>query len=95
MEVDSDFLYEALVEIDLFSCIKKEKNKDGNYCERKTVTIPPVQTLAVTPYPVHVSQKIPQKRVWTVQRGVSVFRFTEMLCLCSKTHCCYNSRSNM
>ena len=85
--MDTDSLYLALSEKDVYDCIREllrtEDCKDDFTANATTDFFP---RLCCTKHMKH------DKR----EPGLfkEEFRCTEMLCLCSKTYCCYDSNSN-
>ena len=94
LEMDTDSLYLGLAENELEDCIRAEMRAEwqrlrSNYC------VDNFTAAAVTnffPRTCCVKHKKHDKR----EPGLfkEEFRFTEMLCLCSKTYCCYDVTSN-
>ena len=92
MEIDS--LHLALSEKELNHCIQEESKVEWelmrtNVCNNDFTAKATTKFLPTTCCTEHEKQ---DKR----EPGLSKedFRFTEMLCLCSKTYCCYSSNSN-
>ena len=94
LETDTDSLYLALSEKELYDCIREEskvewKSMGTEDCKDDFTANPTTNFFHRTCCAKH---KIHDKR----EPGLfkEEFRCTEMLCWCSKTYCCYDSNSN-
>ena len=94
LEIDTDSLYLALAERELEDCIRpklraKWQRLQNNYC---VVSFTADALASFFPRACCVKQKKHDKR----EPGLfkEDFRCTEMLCLCSKTYCCYDMTCN-
>ena len=94
LEMDTDSLYLALSEKELYDCIREESKVE---CELKRTEdckddFTANATTNFFPRTCCAKHKKHDKR----EPGLSKeeFRCTEMFCLCSKTYCCYDSNSN-
>ena len=92
--MDTDSLYLALAEKELYDCIRSEKSKSGNRYAPKTVMICSLQTLAAMSFPGRVVLNTKDMIKKEPRLFKEEIRCTEMLSLCSKTNCCYNSLNN-
>ena len=94
LEMDTDFLYLALSEKDLYDCIREESKVERELM--RTEDCKDVFTANATnnffPRTCCAKHKKHDKR----EPGLfkEEFRCTEMLCLCSITYCCCGSNSN-
>ena len=94
LEMDTDSLYLALAEENLYDCIKPDKRaawekmrendcRDSFKADAKSNFFP--QTCCST------HKKYDKREPGLFEEE---FRITEMLCLCSKTYCCYDNKSD-
>ena len=93
LETEADFLFLALSEKELYDCIREEsktewelmRTKDckGNFTANATTNFFP-RTCCTE-----------HKKHGKLEPGLfkEEFRCTEMLCLCGKTYCCFDSNS--
>ena len=94
LEMDTDSLYLALAHENLYKCIKPEMR--SNWSEKRSNVCTDLfhanSTSNFFPRTCCDKHKKHDKR----EPGLfkEEFRCTEMLCLCSKTFCCYNSVTN-
>ena len=94
LEMDTDSLYLALGEIELEDCIRPEMRAEGqrlrsNDCVDSFTDDAVANFLPRTCCVKHKQHDKREPRLFTEE-----FRCTEMLCLCSKTYCCYDVTSN-
>ena len=94
LEMDTDSLYLALAEKELEDCIRPEMRAEWQRL-RSNDCVGSFTAVAVAnffPRTCCVKHKQHDKR----EPGLfkEEFRYTEMLCLCSKTYCCYDVTSN-
>ena len=94
LETDTDSLYFVLAEKELEDCIRPEMRAEwqrlrSNDCVDKFTADPVANSF---PRTCCVKRKQHDKREHSLFKGE--FRRTEMLCLCSKTDCCYDVTSN-
>ena len=94
LEMDTDSLYLALSEKELYDCIREEATAEWELkrtedCKDDFTANTTTNFFPRTCCPKHIKH---DKR----EPGLSKeeFRCTEMLCLCSKTYCWYDSNSN-
>ena len=83
--MDIDSLNLALSEKELYDCIPKESEVEWDHLTANATT-------NFFPRTCCTKHKKHDKRALGL--FTEEFRFTEMLCLCSKTYCCYYSHSN-
>ena len=94
LEMDTDSLYLTLAEENLYDCIKPDKRaawekmrendcRDSFKADAKSNFFP--RTCCST----HKKHDKREPELFKVE-----FRCTEMLCLCSKTYCCYDNKSD-
>ena len=93
LEMDTDSPYFALTEIEQENCIKPEMKEEWQRLRSSdciySFNADPVANFF--PWTCCIKHKQHDKRVPGF--FIEKFRFTEMLCLCSKTYCCYNVTS--
>ena len=94
IEKDTDSLYLALTEENLYDCIRPEKRSDWeklreNDCRDSFRADSKTNFFPRTRCSVHKKHNKREPGLFTEN-----FRCTEMLCLCSKTHCCYDNKSD-
>ena len=95
LEMDTDSLYLALSEKELYDCIREESKFE--WAIMRTQGCKDDFTAKATtnffPRTCCTEHKKHDKR----ERGFfkEEFRCTEMLCLCNKTYCCYDAKSNI
>ena len=94
LEMDTDSLYLALAEEELYDCIRPDKKREWTDF-RSSDCADDFKANATTnffPRTCCTKHKKHDKR----EPGLfkEEFRCTEMLCLCSKTYCCYDSQSH-
>ena len=92
MELDTDSLYFTSCRKVFIGVSGKKNGMSGNCCEEKILTISSLQMFAVFFFLVHVERN---KKVYYRGEGAlfkEELRYTELLCLCGKTYCCYDSR---
>ena len=94
LEMDTDSLYLALAEENLYDCIQPDKRvawekmresdcRDSFKADAKSNFFPR------TCYSIHKKHDKREPGLFKEE-----FRCTEMLCLCSKTYCCYDNKSD-
>ena len=94
LEMDKESLYLALTEKELEDCIRPEMRAEwqrlrSNDCVDSFTAY---AVLIFFPRACCLKQKQHDKRESGLFRGE--FKYTEMLCLCSKTYCCYDITAN-
>ena len=94
LEMDTDSLYLALAENNLDDCILPEKKAQWtlirrNDCRDDLIADADKNFFPRTCCAVHKKHDKREPGLFKEE-----FRCTEMLCLCSKTYCCYDSKSN-
>ena len=94
LEMATDSLYLALAEDNLDDCILPEKNAQWtligrNDCRDDFIADADKNFFPHTCCAVHKKHDKREPGLFKEE-----FRFTEMLCLCSKTYCCYDSKSD-
>ena len=94
LEMDTDSLYLALAEDNLDDCILPEKKAQWtlsrrNYCRDDFIADADKIFFPRTCCAVHKKHDKRESGFFKEE-----FRRTEMLCLCSKTYCCYDSKSD-
>ena len=94
MEMDTDCLYLALSEKELYNCIREESKVEWRLMKTEDCKddFTANATTNFFPRTCCTKQNKHDKREPGLFR--EEFRCTEMLCLCSKTCCCYDSNSN-
>ena len=94
LEMDTDSLYIALAEKEMEDCIRPEMKAEWQRLRSNDCvdTFTADAAANFVPRTCCVTHKQHDKR----EPGLfkEEFRFTEMLCLCSKTYCCYDVTSN-
>ena len=94
LEMDTDSLYLALAHENLYDCIRPEMRSIWNEIRRDDCT----ETFRADSTCNFFRRTCCEKHVKHDKREPGLFkedfRCTEMLCLCSKTYCCYNSLTN-
>ena len=96
LEIDTDSLYLALSEKKLYDCVREESKFEWELLRTKDCKDDFTANAAINFFPrtCCTEHKKHDKR----EPGLfkAEFRWTEMLCLCSKTYCCYdfNSKKN-
>ena len=94
LEMDTDSLYLALSEKELYNCIREESKAEWGLLRTKDCRddFTANATTNFFPRTCCTGHKKHDKR----EPGLfkEEFRCTELLCLCSKTYCCYDSNSN-
>ena len=94
MEKDTNSLYLALAEKELYECIRSEKRQEwellrSKECNDSFTADACSKFFLRTCYAKHKKHDKREPGLFKEE-----FRCTEMLCLCSKTNCCYDSLSN-
>ena len=94
LEMDTDSLYLALSEKELYDCFREESKVEREIMRTENCTddFTANATISFFPRTSCAEHKKRDKR----EPGLfkEEFRCTEMLCLCSKTYCCNDSNSN-
>ena len=94
LEMDTDSLYLALSEKELYDCIREESKAEWNLlrtedCKDDFTANATTNVVPRTCCTKHMKHDKRKPGLFKEE-----FRCTEMLCLCSKTYCCYDSISN-
>ena len=94
MEMDTDSLYLALAERSLYDCIKEDKKEVWEFLRSEDCNDNFIADSSGNFFPRTCCEK--HKKHDKREPGLfkEEFRCTEMLCLCSKTYCCYDAKSN-
>ena len=94
LEMDMDSLYLALAEENLYNCIRPEKKGDWEKLREKDC-IDSFRADSKTNFFPRTCCSVHKKHDKR-EPGLfkEEFRCTEMLCLCSKTYCCYDNKSD-
>ena len=92
--MDTESLYLALSEEELYHCIREESKAEWGllrteYCKHDFTAKATNNFLPRTCCTKHIKHDKREAGLFK-----EAFRCTEMLCLCSKTYCCYDSNSN-
>ena len=92
--MDADSLYLALSEENLYDCILTEKKGDWEILRKKDCRDSFGADLKTNFFPrtccsLHKKRDKREPGLFKEE-----FRCTEMLCLCSKTYCCYDNKSD-
>ena len=87
--MDTDSLYLALSEKDLYDCIREESRAEWEKMRTEDCKDDFTANATINFFPRTCCTK-------HIKHGLfkEEFRCTEMLCLCSKIYCCYDSNSN-
>ena len=94
LEMDTDSLYLALSEKELYDCIREESKAEWRLLRTKDCRDDFTANATTNFFPrtcctKHIKHDKREPGLFKEE-----FRCTEMLCLCSKTYCCYDSNSN-
>ena len=94
LEMDTDSLYLALSEKELYDCIREESKTEWGLlkiedCKDDFTANATNNLFPRTCCTKHIKHDKREPGLFKEE-----FRLTEMLCLCSKTYCCYDSKSN-
>ena len=94
LELDTDSLYLALSERELYDCIREESKAEWSLLRTKDCEDDFTANATTNFFPricctKHIKHDKREPSLFT-----EVFRCTERLCLCRKTYCCYDSNSN-
>ena len=94
LEMDTDSLYLALSEKELYDCIREESKAEWDLlrtgdCKDDFTANATTNFFSRTCCTKHVKHDKREPGLFKEE-----FRCTEMLCLCSETYCCYDSNSN-
>ena len=94
LEMDTDFLYLALSENELDDCIREESKTELNLLRTEDCKDDFTANATTNFFPRTCCTKHMKHDKREPGLFKEEFRCTEMLCLCSKTFCCYDSNSN-
>ena len=94
LEMDTDSLYLALSEKELHDCIREESKAEWEVMRTKDCRDDFTANATTNFFPKTCCTKHMKHDKREPDLFVEEFRCTEMLCLCSKTYCCYDSNSN-
>ena len=94
LEIDTDFFYLDLSEKELYDCIQEETKAEWSLlrtedCKNDFKANATTNFFPRTCCTKHIKHNKREPGLFKEE-----FRCTEMLCLCSKTYCCYDSISN-
>ena len=89
--MDTDSLYLALSEKDLYDCIREESKAEWELMRTEDCKDDFTANATTIFFPTTCCTKHDKREPGLFKEE---FRCTEMLCLCSKTYCCYDSNSN-
>ena len=92
--MDTDYLYVALSEENLEDVIFPEKRAEWDQMRSKDCTDNFTANATETSFPrncYNAHKKLDKRELGLFKEK---FRCAEMLCLCSKTYCCYDRKSN-
>ena len=92
--MDTDSLYLALSEKKLYICIREEYKTKWSLLGREYCTDDFTANATTKFFPRTCCTKHTKHDNREPGLFKEEFRCTEMLCLCSKTYCCYDSNSN-
>ena len=94
LQMDTDSLYLALSEKELYDCIREKSKAEWNQLRTEDCKDDLAANAATNFFP----RTCCTKHIKLDKREPGLFneefRCTERLCLCSKTYCCYDSKSN-
>ena len=94
LEMDTDSLYLALFEKDLYDCIRPSMKQEWSSLRRGDCTdeFSVISTTSFFPRTCCAMHKKHDRR----ESGLfkEEFHCSDFICLCSKTYCCYDSQSN-
>ena len=93
LEMDTDSLYLALAEKELYDCIRSDKKQEWQSLRSSDCTDDFIANSTTNFFPRTCCTKHKQHDKREPGLFKEEFRCTEMLCLCSKTYCCYDSCS--
>ena len=94
LEMDTDFLYLALSEKELYDCIREESKAEWGLLRTEDCKDDFTANATNNFFPKTCCTKHMKHDKREPGLFKEEFRCTEMLCLCSKTYCCYDSNSN-
>ena len=94
LEMDTDFLYLALSEKELYDCIREESKTEWELMRTEDCKDDFTANATTNFFPRTCCTKHMKHDKREPGLFKEEFRCTEMLCLCSKTYCCYDSNSN-
>ena len=94
LEMDTDSLYLALSEKELYDCSRKESKAEWTLLRTKDCKNDFTANATTNFFPRTCCTKHMKHEKRELGLFKEEFRCTEMLCLCSKTYCCYDSNSN-
>ena len=94
LEMDTDSLYLALSEKGLYDCIREESKTEWELMRTEDCKDEFTASATNNFFPRTCCTKHMKHDKREPGLFIEEFRCTEMLCLCSKTYCCYDSISN-
>ena len=94
LEMDTDSLYLALSVKELHHCIREKSKAEWEVMRTKDCRDDFTANATTNFFPITCCTKHMKHDKREPGLFEEEFRCTEMLCLCSKTYCCYNSNSN-
>ena len=94
LEMDTDSLYLALSENELYDCIREESKAEWSLLRKEDCKDDFTANATTKFFPRTCCTKHMKHDKREPGLFKEEFRCTEMLCLCSKTYCCYDSNSN-
>ena len=94
VEIDTDSLYLALSEKKLYDCVREESKAEWSLLRTEDCKNAFTANATTNFFPRTCCTKHMKHDKREAGLFKEEFRCTEMLCLCSKTYCCYESTSN-
>ena len=94
LEIDTDSLYLVLSEKELYDCIREKSKAEWDLLRTEDCKDGFTANATTNFFPRTCSTKHMKHDKREPGLFKEEFRCTEMLCLCSKTYCCYDSNSN-
>ena len=94
LKMDTDSLYLALSEKELYDCIREESKAEWGLLRTEDCQDHFTANATTNFFPRTCCTKLMKLDKREPGLFKEVFGCTEMLCLCSKTYCCYDSSSN-
>ena len=94
LEMDTDSLYLALSEKELYDCIREESKAEWELMTTEDCKDDFTANATTNLFPRTCCKKHMKHDKRPPGLFKEEFRCTEMLCLCSKSYCCYDSNSN-
>ena len=92
--MDTDSLYLALSGKELYDCIREESKAEWSFLRTEDCKDDFTANATTNFFPRTCCSKPIKHDKREPDLFKEEFRCTEMLCLCSKTYCCYDSNSN-